>query len=59
MKAHSTMGTWKSKKIKNKAKASRTSSGLAKRIAYLPPEGGWVGGHDAIRINATGRKVPA
>lgn len=44
MKAHSTMGTWKSRIMKKSGKGSRTQSKKARIYLAYPPEGGWKGG---------------
>ena len=57
---YTTMGHWKTKILHKKGKASRTSASRAKRMGYLPPEGGWVVGNlKPEQVNATGTRTPA
>lgn len=41
MKPHATMGTWKTRKLSKKTKASRTTASRAKLYIAIPPAEGW------------------
>ena len=44
MKAHSTMGTWRTRKMQKAGKGNQTKSSKSRRYTVYPPEGGWKGG---------------
>lgn len=47
MRAHHSMGNWKSRLIKKHGKASRTKSTPARLYVARPPATGWPGGNPA------------